>query len=167
MKRREFVRHTAAAGTVLAVAPTWTAGCRDRMLPSGASHLDLDPGWQFLRGEAAGAELSAFDDGGWMSATLPHTARIESLVTGEPDSETAQWQGTCWYRKHFDLSLETAGRKVFLNFDGAMNVADVWLNGEQLGRHMGGWLPFGFDISNRVLTSEANVVAVRLDNRDN
>ncbi|MEK6253457.1 MAG: hypothetical protein N2B05_02060, partial [Gemmatimonadales bacterium] len=63
MKRREFVRHTAAAGTVLAVAPTWTAGCRARKLPSGASRLDLDPGWQFLRGDAEGAESFAFDDG--------------------------------------------------------------------------------------------------------
>ncbi len=167
MKRREFVRHTAAAGTVLAVAPTWTAGCRGRRLPDGAFRFDLDPGWQFLRGDAEGAESLAFDDGGWTPANLPHTARVESLVTGEPGSDTFQWQGTCWYRKRFSLGPETAGRKVFLNFDGAMNVADVWLNGEHLGRHMGGWLPFGFDISDRVRTGGENLVAVRLDNRDN
>jgi len=167
MKRREFVRHTAAAGTVLAVAPTWTAGCRKGRLAAGPSRLDLKPGWQFLRGDAEGAELRLFDDGAWSEATLPHTALIESLVTGEPGSETFQWQGTCWYRRHFDVGPGTAGRKVFLNFDGAMNVADVWLNGEHLGRHMGGWLPFGFDISDRVRTNEKNVVAVRLDNHDN
>ena len=167
MKRREFVRHTAAAGTVLAVAPTWTAGCRKGRLAAGPSRLDLKPGWQFLRGDAEGAELRLFDDGAWSEATLPHTALIESLVTGDPGSETFQWQGTCWYRKHFDVGPEGAGRKVILNFDGAMNVADVWLNGEHLGRHMGGWLPFGFDISERVVAGEANVLAVRLDNRDN
>jgi beta-galactosidase len=167
MKRREFVRHTAAAGTVLAVAPTWTAGCRKGRLAAGPSRLDLKPGWQFLRGDAEGAESFAFDDGAWSEATLPHTARVESLVTGAPGSDTFQWQGTCWYRRRFSLSPQTAGRKVFLNFDGAMNVADVWLNGEHLGRHMGGWLPFGFDISDRVRVDEENLVAVRLDNRDN
>jgi len=166
MKRREFVRHTAAAGTVLAVAPTWT-GCRRQGQTSGATRLDFDPAWQFLQGDAEGAELSAFETGDWASASLPHTARIESLVTGEPGSDTFQWQGTCWYRKRFELGPETAGRKVLLNFDGAMNVADVWLNGEHLGRHMGGWLPFGFDISDRVVAGGENVVAVRLDNNDN
>ncbi len=166
MKRREFVRHTAAAGTVLAVGPTWTTGCRGRRAPAGANRLDFDPDWQFLLGDAEGAELSSFDATAWSGATLPHTAHIESLVTGEPGSETFQWQGTCWYRKTFDLGPESEGRKAFLHFDGAMNVADVWLNGEHLGRHMGGWLPFGFDISERAVAGEANVVAVRLDNRD-
>jgi beta-galactosidase len=166
MKRREFVRHTAAAGTVLAVAPGWTA-CRRRQLPAGAARLDFDPDWQFLLGEAEGAEMVVFDDEGWSPATLPHTARIESPVTLAPGTPEYQWQGTCWYRKRFALDPSAAGRKVFLNFDGAMNVADVWLDGEHLGRHMGGWLPFGFDISARVAAGGDHVVAVRLDNRDN
>jgi beta-galactosidase len=88
-------------------------------------------------------------------------------VTGEPGSDSFQWQGICWYRKSFFIDSGQAGRKTFLSFDGAMNVADVWLNGEFLGRHMGGWLPFGFDISDRVAIGSENVVAVKLDNRDN
>ncbi len=129
--------------------------------------MDFSPGWRFLLGEAHGAQSGSFDDSAWGAATLPHTARIENLVTGEPGSETYQWQGTCWYRKHFLVSGESAGRKLFLKFDAAMNVADVWLNGEHLGRHMGGWLPFGFDISSRVSLGEENILAVRLDNTDN
>ncbi|MBT8479264.1 MAG: glycoside hydrolase family 2 protein, partial [Gemmatimonadetes bacterium] len=167
MKRREFVRHTAAAGTVLAVAPTWTAGCRNGRLPTGASRLDFDPDWRFFPGDAEDAGSVGFDDASWYSTALPHTARIESLVTGPPGTDTFQWQGICWYRKSFELGPDAAGRTVWLNFDGAMNVADVWLNGEQLGRHMGGWLPFRFDISDLVVAGGENVVAVRLDNRDN
>jgi len=166
MRRREFVRHTAAAGTVLAVAPNWTAACRSRQPLAGPFRPDFNPGWSFLRDDAEGAELAQFDDGAWTSAALPHTARIESLVTGPPGSDTYQWQGICWYRKRFQLGSDSVGRKVLLRFDGAMNVADVWLNGEHLGRHMGGWLPFGFDLSGRVVKGE-NVLAVRLDNRDN
>ena len=166
MKRREFVKHTAVAGTALAVR---LASCAEPPSPATADSLrpDFNPDWRFLPGDAEGAHARAYDDHTWSAATLPHTARIESLVTGEPGSETWQWQGICWYRKPFLVSSQIAGRKVFLHFEGAMNVADIWLNGEFLGRHMGGWLPFGFDISDRVLPGEQNVVAVRLDNRDN
>ena len=166
MKRRDFVMHTAVAGTVLAVRPVWPPSVLAD-LPNGPSHVDFNPGWRFLLAEADGAQGGSFDDTAWSAATLPHTARIERLVTGEPGSDTYQWQGTCWYRKRFFAGRESAGRKVLLKFDGAMNVADVWLNGDYLGRHMGGWLPFGFDISSRVTEGEELVVAVRLDNRDN
>ena len=90
MKRREFVRHAAAAGTVLAVGPAWTTGCRSRSRQAGSVRLDFDPDWQFLLGDAEGAELSGFDAAAWSGASLPHTARIESLVTGEPGSATFQ-----------------------------------------------------------------------------
>jgi beta-galactosidase len=166
MKRREFVKHTAVAGSVLAVNPSFPGSLPAHLRPA-STRLDFSPGWQFLLGDANGAQAVPFDDGAWGDATLPHTARIEGLVTGAPGSDTFQWQGTCWYRKHFTLDPEHSGRKVFLNFDGAMNVADVWLNGEFLGRHQGGWLPFGFDISDRIVAGGPNLVAVRLDNRDN
>jgi beta-galactosidase len=166
MKRRDFVKHTAVAGAAIAMHPA-----APRVLLAGLSRrsfqMNFNPGWRFLRAEAEGAQSRSFDDSAWAPATLPHAARIESLVTGEPGSETYQWQGICWYRKRFPVSRESANRKLFLKFEAAMNVADVWLNGEHLGRHMGGWLPFGFDISDRVVVGEENVLAVRLDNRDN
>jgi beta-galactosidase len=166
MRRREFVERTAAAGAALTVLPAWTTGCGTAGSPGGRGLVDLSPGWRFLRGDAEGPERTSFDDGAWSPATLPHTARIEALVTGPPGSDTWQWQGTCWYRRALRLEPEDAGRKVFLHFDAAMNVADLWLNGEPLGRHMGGWMPFGFDVSGRVRGGEENLLAVRLDNRD-
>ena len=166
MKRREFVRHTTVAGTVLAVTPTFGYELRPGVRRA-LGHIDFNPGWQFLRGDAPGAHSAEFDDRSWSQANLPHTARIENLVTGEPGTDTFQWQGICWYRKTFTVDLAQAGQKIFLNFDGAMNIADVWLNGEHLGRHRGGWLPFGFDISDRVAAGQDNLVAVRLDNHDN
>jgi len=166
MKRRDFVKHTAVAGAALAGNPTLpgTAAVRARW---GSLHVDFNPGWRLHLGDVDRAQELLFDDGAWDAAALPHTARIENLVTGEPGSDTYQWQGICWYRKRFAVSPQMIGRRVFLHFDGAMNVADVWLNGKHLGRHLGGWLPFGFDVSDGVRAGEANVVAVRLDNRDN
>lgn len=164
MKRRDFVKHTAVTAAALSVPPTLARAEPVTSLP--ASNPDFNPGWRFFLGDVDGAEAGGFNDRAWSGATLPHTARIESLVTGAPGSDTYQWQGTCWYRKRFSLSRQNAARKLFLMFDGAMNVADVWLNGAHLGQHLGGWLPFGFDISGRAVAGD-NVVAVRLDNRDN
>jgi len=166
VRRRDFVKRTAAAGAALTMAPAM-AQHDSPPVGSGRSSVVFDPGWRFLLGDTAGAHTSSFDDGAWSSATLPHTARIESLVTGPPGSATYQWQGICWYRKRFMVDAASAGRTVLLQFDGAMNVADVWLNGEHLGRHLGGWLPFGFDVSNVVVPGAENLLAVRLDNRDN
>ena len=92
---------------------------------------------------------------------------VEALVTGEPGSPTYQWQGVCWYRRTLEIPADSAGKKVFLKFDGAMNVADVFLDGEPLGTHLGGYLPFVFDITDRVRPGADHLLAVRLDNTDN
>jgi len=166
MRRRDFVRHTTAAGTLMAVGAPLPRDLSSRRVPPKGK-IRLDTGWRFHRGDTEGARAFSFDDRSWDAAALPHAARIESLVTGDPGSDSFQWQGICWYRNSFPVQAEPSGRRFFLNFDGAMNVAEVWLNEESLGRHMGGWLPFGFDITDRVVPGRDNLLAVRLDNRDN
>jgi beta-galactosidase len=128
-------------------------------------HQTLTAGWRIQRDREDAAFDPAVDDTAWESATLPHTARVEALVTGAPGSATYQWQGTAWYRLRLTLPPEAEGRRVFLHFEGAMNVAEVWLDGARLGEHLGGYLPFGFDISS--YRAGEHVLAVRLDNRDN
>ncbi|GMV03964.1 MAG: beta-galactosidase [Gemmatimonadota bacterium] len=166
MKRRDFLRTTAVGGTAALVLRS-VPGCTPRPAGPASLALPLDEGWRFHLGDAEGASSAAFDDAAWAPATLPHAARVEALVTGAPGSDTWQWQGTCWYRRTFALDAEAAGKRVFLHFDAAMSVADVWWNGEHLGRHMGGWLPFAFDVTDHARPGGDNVVAVRLDNTDN
>jgi len=128
--------------------------------------MDFNADWKFLRCEApadtaTGFRRPDFNDEIWETVALPHTARLESLVVDE------QWQGICWYRKHFTLPENARGRKIFIEFEGAMQVAEVWINGIRKTTHYGGYLPFSVDISNEVTFGMDNVVAVRLDNRDN
>ena len=87
--------------------------------------------------------------------------------TGDWRGCARQWQGICWYRKTFDLSPGARDQEVVLRFEGAMNVAEVWVNGQSAGKFMGGYLPYVMDISKLVRPGETNLVAVRLDNRDN
>jgi beta-galactosidase len=60
-----------------------------------------------------------------------------------------------------------ADGEVLLRFEGAMNVADVWLDGDRIGGHLGGYLPFVLDLSGKLKPGRDHLLAVRLDNRDN
>jgi beta-galactosidase len=120
--------------------------------------------WRFIRADESHASTPSFDDTKWEQVTLPHTARVEALVAGK---NSPQWQGLCWYRKTFDLPANTKDKQIILRFDGAMNVAEVWINGQSAGKFMGGYLPYVMDISSLAKAGEINLIAVRLDNRDN
>lgn len=156
MKRREFLTTTAVGGTALALSGP-LSGCRPSKAASTDNTFAFD--WQFQRADEPGA-------GAWETVNLPHTAKVEALVTGPPGSDTYQWQGICWYRKTFDVTSDMEGKHIELKFDAAMNIADVWLNDTHLGQHLGGFLPFAFDISDLVQPG-SNEIRVRLDNTDN
>ncbi len=134
------------------------------ILSPRAETLPFSDHWRFLRADEPQAATPAFDDAKWEAVTLPHTARIEALVAGK---DNPQWQGICWYRKSFELPKAAADKVIILRFDGAMNVAEVWVNGQSAGKFMGGYLPYVMDISSLAKPGAQNVVAVRLDNRDN
>jgi beta-galactosidase len=165
MKRREFVNEMTVAASIVALGRfPWQRG---RSQVGGRRVSRLDTGWKFLRGDPADAHLPGLDDVSWEPATLPHTARIEALITGPAESPEAQWQGVCWYRRRLRVEPEAADGEVLLRFEGAMNVADVWLDGERVGGHLGGYLPFVLDLSGRMQPGRDHLLAVRLDNRDN
>ncbi|WP_345276906.1 polysaccharide deacetylase family protein [Litoribaculum gwangyangense] len=104
---------------------------------------------------------SKLDDTTWEKVDLPHTPKIEPKIVNN------QWQGTCWYRKNFDLDENLKDKKLFLKFEGAMNIAEVWVNGEKLIEHHGGYLPFIINFTKVAHFNKKNTVAVKLNNHDN
>jgi beta-galactosidase len=165
MHRRAFVQGvTATASVAMLARRAWASAW-----PTSVGRLvsRLDAGWKFVRDDPSGAHAPGLDDSRWESVRLPHTARIEALVTGPPGSPGAQWQGVCWYRRRLRLEPDAGGGQVLLRFEGAMNVADVWLDGERIGGHLGGYLPFVLDLGARLEPGREHLLAVRLDNRDN
>lgn len=90
--------------------------------------------------------------------SLPHTPRIEPLVMKD------QFLGEVVYRKRFDYPLKQ-GRQLFIHFEGAMHTTRVLINGKEIGEHIGGYLPFKFDLTSAIKDSN-NVLEVILDNRE-
>lgn len=123
--------------------------------------VKFNDGWEFTLSADSSAAFNAESGLLWEKVRLPHTPMIEPLVVNN------QWQGICWYRKDFVLPANAVGKRLFLRFEGAMNVADVWINGVKKTRHLGGYLPFVIDFTDDALPGALNHVMVRLDNTDN
>lgn len=152
---------------LLLLALLWLAGAA-----AGAGErldLNLDTDWKFIRADPAGASNADFDAGGWASVSLPHTYNdtdtFDDYSLPGHRGEQNQWGGRTWYRKMFSLPENLRGKKVFIEFQGVRQVAEVYLNGHLLGVSKTGFLPFGFDLTPRLHFGTPNVLAVMCDNR--
>ncbi|MCW8850927.1 MAG: beta galactosidase jelly roll domain-containing protein, partial [Melioribacteraceae bacterium] len=73
------------------------------------------------------------------------------------------YEGTIWYKKSFDYDLPT-DKRLFIYF-GAINYdAKVYINGEFIGHHEGGFTPFQFEITSKIKLKD-NFVVVKVDNK--
>lgn len=141
------------------------------ILPTGNRFLK-DPAKRFVRPDGnPGGDVSyvqsAFDDRGWRELNLPHDWAIEGpFNSGGVGGGMGRLPspGIGWYRKKLDLPAGDAGKSVFLDVDGAMAYAAVWLN----GKFVGGW-PYGYnswrlDLTPYVVPGGDNQLAIRIDN---
>lgn len=124
----------------------------------GREIYSMNPSWLFYRDDMVGAEQKEFDDSRWTLVSLPHS--IDTLPTEA--SGCINYQGVCWYRKHFSSSDSFAGKKLFLYFEAIMGEARVWVNGKLCATHYGGYLPVIVDITDKL--EPENVIAVYTDN---
>ena len=129
---------------------------------AGRLAIDFNLDWKYFQGDAGGADAKAFDDSKWSYVDLPHSTKF---VT--PEDPNA-YLGVSWYRKHFTVAGAFQGKKVYIEFEAAMQSADVWVNGVKLLRHVGGYTPFTIDVTGSVSYGGAdNVIAVRVDSNAN
>ncbi|MCL2152144.1 MAG: CIA30 family protein [Oscillospiraceae bacterium] len=143
----------------------------------------LADGTQYLRGgawkvqkasevTATGAELTAgfYDDSSWLPATVPGTVLTSYLKAGalpDPNISDQQLQisdsfftADYWYRDSFVIPASREGHKVWLNFDAINWKADIYFNGENIGRIDGAFLRGKFDVTRLVNYGEENYLAV-------
>ncbi|HEU5354876.1 MAG TPA: glycoside hydrolase family 2 TIM barrel-domain containing protein [Actinocrinis sp.] len=135
--------------------------------------VDFDPGWLFHYGDASGASSASYADSGWRGLSVPHDWSIEGAnPPSNPFSSSAATtgrggylpSGIGWYRKHFSLAAVPATRKVYVEFDGVMADASVYVNGTLIGTHPNGFTSFRYDITSAAKFGGAdNVIAVKTD----
>ncbi len=143
------------------------------ILPTGNDFVK-DPAKRAARpsgnpGEGVAYVTPGFDDSSWRRIDLPHDWGIEGPFSSSGGGGTGRlpFYGIGWYRKKLDIPAEDAGKSIFLDVDGAMSYATVWLN----GRLVGGW-PYGYaswrlNLTPYVKPGGINQIAIRLDNPAN
>ncbi|HKX84846.1 MAG TPA: beta galactosidase jelly roll domain-containing protein, partial [Pyrinomonadaceae bacterium] len=127
------------------------------------TRTSLNDGWRFLKADAENAAGAEFNDKAWPAITVPHTWNVADPFDDEPGYR----RGPAWYRRQLRVAKAHAGKRLFLYFEGANQVADVYVNGSQVGSHVGGYSAFAFDITPFVKPGDRNVIAVRVDNTFN
>ncbi len=115
--------------------------------------------WLLSVGDTPEAAAPAYDDSGWQRVTVPRAFNESEAFLKEihDHSDTVMW-----YRKHFKVD-DLKGRKVFVEFEGVRQAADVFINGQPLGLHENGAMAFGFDLTPYMRKGD-NVISVRVDN---
>jgi beta-galactosidase len=120
--------------------------------------LLFNDGWLFLPADANPDTL----DSDFETVTLPHT----SIVLPHHNFDNAEYQFISTYRKRFRLPQPRDGRRVYVDFDGAMIASTVYLNGHRLGDSEGGYTPFSFDLTDYLNEQGDNLLTVRLDSTE-
>ena len=141
----------------------------------------LATGTEFSKGAAAAAQVrpegnpgggsialaeNNYNDSQWRLLNLPHDWGIEGPFKQEYPGDTAKlpWWGVAWYRKHLAIPTTDQGKKIYLDVDGAMAYATVWLNGHCVGGWPYGYASWQVDLTPYIQYGADNVIAIRLDN---
>ena len=122
--------------------------------------LSLCNNWEFTR---EWSESFAAGEGSGEAVRLPHTVQEMPLHYGD---HTA-YQFVCGYRRKLELDEKYAGKRLFLQFDGAAHIATVYVNGQELATHCCGYTAFRVEITDAVTLGGENLLAVRLDTTEN
>ncbi|RYE98894.1 MAG: beta-galactosidase, partial [Oxalobacteraceae bacterium] len=158
----EQAQHLDAAAT--RVLKPWILPTANALIADPAKRHARPPGHP---GSTVAFVQAQFDDSGWERVDLPHDWAIAGPFLADGPyggmGRLPSW-GVGWYRKHLDIPASDRGRSLFLDLDGAMAYATVWLNGKLVG----GW-PYGYsswrvDLSPYVVFGARNQLAIRLDN---
>ncbi len=130
----------------------------------------LNDGWRFLRADSAwniaetpDMKAPDYDDAQWRRVRLPHDWSVELPMS--PDKGSCQGYlpgGIGWYRRHLELK-PADGEVVYIYFEGVYNHAEVYLNGQLLGRRPSGFSSFYYNLTPHLRPDGQNVLAVRVD----
>ncbi|HSY36167.1 MAG TPA: discoidin domain-containing protein [Acidobacteriaceae bacterium] len=179
-----MTRPTSPVGYVLSELEVWGRG-GPVVVAAESPKMDMDGRlllaggvWRVERGSVVSGEGAAisrvgFADAGWVVATVPGTVLTSFYNAGaiaDPNFgenqlyvSDAYFCADFWYRTEFDSPAVEAGEIAWLDFDGVNWKAQVFLNGEALGRIDGGFIRGRFDVTEKLLAGKKNALAVLIE----
>lgn len=130
---------------------------------TGREVYSMNVAWRYMKGDLEGKPYeTTYDDSKWKVVSIPH-----GLEYVQPEaSGCANYQGVAWYRKRFWVDEKLKGKQLFIHFEAIMGKSEVYLNGELLKKHYGGYLPVIMDVTRKVEWGKENIIAVKADNSD-
>jgi len=160
MKRRDFLKTTGtlAAAAALPVVSSFAATPE----AGGRTILPINRNWRFHPDKAAGAESPSFDDSHFERIILPHT----NIMLPWHSFDDKDYEFVSTYRRRFKYPEAARGKRVFVDFEGAMTASTVWINGHALGEYKGGFTPFSFELTPHLNPTGENVLTVQLDSTE-
>lgn len=115
----------------------------------------INSGWQFVLGEKTSED--------WQIINIPHTWNAEDAF----DDKKGYYRGVGWYKKQLFFSKEKKELIHYIDFKGANQETDVYVNGHHVGNHKGGYTAFNFNISKYIKFGANNLIEVKVDNSHN
>lgn len=120
--------------------------------------ININREWKYTHGSPAGQPfMPGYDDAAWQYIHLPHSFSLPYF------REKEFYIGYGWYRKVIDIPASWKDRRTCLDFEGVFQHAHLYVNGQSVGTHNGGYTGFTFDIS-AWLKAGKNLIAVQVDN---
>ncbi len=119
--------------------------------------IPLNGTWQFLASNDTTEEEA-------LKASFSEWDTIQVPGNWDTRARYSEYVGKGYYQRDFTLPKNWKGKQIRLKFDAVYETAKVWLNGNELGEHVGGYTPFEFNITNKVDFNKENSVVVMVDN---
>ena len=152
-------------GTLLATAAWSSAWPEDhpaQHTATGRSVLPMNRNWRYHPGKIDAATAPGFDDSSFTRVVLPHS----NVRMPWHNFDDKDYEFVSTYRRRFRLPQSAKGRRVFVDFEGAMTASTVWINGTSLGEYKGGYTPFSFDLTPYLHFDSENILCVHLDSTE-
>lgn len=133
---------------------------------SGSAHAQqrivnsINTDWKFHKGTVDNVENPSVK---WKQISLPHTWNAKDVLDDEP----GYYQGAGIYKKTLFVDASWKNKDVYLNFEGAGQVAEVYINGKKVGSHIGSYDFFSFPVNQYIDFSRPNELVIRLTNEVN
>lgn len=137
------------------------AGCTGRNV-SGTTALDSD--WSFHAGDVSSSTTAPTTQPAWTNIELPHCYNIAAATAG--DTKTFGTNPIAWYRTTFTPAKSLNDKRTIVRFGAIGSTAEVFVNDQSVGKHIGGYQAFEFDITDALKFGQPNVLSVRVDQRN-